>query len=141
MINSRPKPLAVYLFSNSQISVDNVVSNTSSGGVTINDLIHHNLLQECPFGGVGESGCGSYNGEHSFDTFSHKKTVLHKSMALPDPSVRFPPFTPFKKNIWKFFVKIESGEFKANFLFYMKALIVLIIASFVSLYFYKQQLK
>ena len=53
-----------------------------------------------PFGGVGESGMGSYHGKFSFDAFSHKKAVLHRSFA-GDASVRYPPYTPGKLNLLK----------------------------------------
>ncbi|MFW6295658.1 MAG: aldehyde dehydrogenase [Halothece sp.] len=79
LINSRPKPLALYLFSNNKAKQQQVLNTTSSGGVCINDTIMQVSVPELPFGGVGESGIGSYHGKASFDTFSHYKSVLKKS--------------------------------------------------------------
>lgn len=53
-----------------------------------------------PFGGVGESGMGSYHGKFSFDTFSHKKSVMYRSFAIDAP-VRYPPYTPEKQRLFK----------------------------------------
>jgi aldehyde dehydrogenase (NAD+) len=91
-INNRPKPLALYMFSDKQSHVDLVLNNTSSGGVTVNDTLMHIANGALPFGGVGDSGIGAYHGEYSFDTFSHKKAVLDRSTLL-DPPVRYAPFT------------------------------------------------
>lgn len=77
-INSKPKPLALYLFSNDQATIDFVTTNTSSGGVCINDVISHTGLKTMGFGGVGDSGMGAVNSKYTFDTFSHKKSVLKK---------------------------------------------------------------
>jgi len=126
------------LFSNTKSSIDNVLSNTSSGGVTINDLVYHNILLDCPFGGVGDSGIGQYNGQHSFDTFSHKKTILHKTMRIPDPPVRFPPYTAWKRSTWKLLMSIETGEFKRNLFFYIKSLILMFFVVLIAMYFYKK---
>ena len=56
-----------------------------------------------PFGGVGDSGTGSYHGRHSFDAFSHRKAVMTKQTDI-DPPARFPPFTPFKANFFRAFL-------------------------------------
>ena len=105
-INERPKPLALYIFSSRQRVIDNVVESTSSGGVTINDTLMHIANPHLPFGGVGDSGIGAYHGESSFETFSHQKSVLHKSFVV-DPPIRYAPFSEldFKllKGLMKFF--------------------------------------
>lgn len=90
-VQSGNKPLALYLFSKSEKIKDIVLSETSSGGVCINDTIMHIVSNELPFGGVGPSGMGSYHGKYGFDTFSHKKSVLRKATWI-DPSVRYPPY-------------------------------------------------
>lgn len=90
-VNARPKPLALYLFSNDSDFQDSILKNTSSGGVSINDTVMHMTGESMPFGGVGDSGMGGYHGEHSFDTFSHKKSVLKRTF-WPDAPLRYPPY-------------------------------------------------
>jgi len=79
IIKQFPKPLALYLFSRDKNKQEQVLNNTSSGGVCLNDTIMHVGVPQLPFGGVGESGIGSYHGKYSFDTFSHQKSVLKRS--------------------------------------------------------------
>jgi len=74
-ISSRPKPLALYIYSNSQNNIEKVLSRTSSGGVTINGFFSHYLENHLPFGGVNQSGMGSYHGVFGFRTFSHERAV------------------------------------------------------------------
>merc|ERR1719445_764773 len=71
IINSRDKPLALYLFSTSEKVQELFTKRTSSGGICINDTIMHLSVEELPFGGVGASGMGSYHGKHGFDTIMH----------------------------------------------------------------------
>lgn len=71
-INERPKPLAVYVFGTDDI-VERFTRSTSSGALCANDVVLHCSLDTLPFGGVGQSGHGSYHGQYSFDTFSHEK--------------------------------------------------------------------
>jgi len=94
-INKRDKPLALYVFSRNRANVDRVLSETSSGGACINDAITHMVAHELPFGGVGPSGMGAYHGRASFDTFTHKKSVLDKANLLDAP-IRYPPYTDGK---------------------------------------------
>lgn len=91
IVNNQPKPLALYFFSKNQEYQQQVLQKTSSGGVCINDTIMHIGVTELPFGGVGNSGIGSYHGKASFDTFSHQKSVLKKSF-LVDIKVRYAPY-------------------------------------------------
>lgn len=91
IINNQPKPLALYFFSKNKEYQQQVLQKTSSGGVCINDTIMHIGVTELPFGGVGNSGIGSYHGKASFDTFSHQKSVLKKSF-LVDIKVRYAPY-------------------------------------------------
>ena len=74
-ISERDKPLALYIYSNNQDHIDQVLSQTSSGGVTINGFFSHYLENELPFGGVNQSGMGSYHGVHGFRAFSHSRAV------------------------------------------------------------------
>lgn len=94
-VNERPKPLALYLFSDDREVEKAVLRRTSSGGACVNDTVAHLGVPELPFGGVGESGMGAYHGRSSFETFSHRKSVLHKSTRL-DPSLRYPPYDETK---------------------------------------------
>ncbi|KAJ4950289.1 hypothetical protein NE237_027121 [Protea cynaroides] len=95
IINSRSKPLAAYLFTNDKKLQEEFVRTISAGGMLINDTILHLTNPSLPFGGVGESGIGSYHGKFSFDAFSHKKAVLYRSFA-GDSSARYPPYSPKK---------------------------------------------
>ncbi|MCP2729224.1 aldehyde dehydrogenase [Limnofasciculus baicalensis] len=90
-INARPKPLALYFFSKDKQKQELVLQQTSSGGVSINDTIMQVGVTDLPFGGVGDSGIGSYHGKASFDTFSHYKSVLKKGLWF-DQSWRYPPY-------------------------------------------------
>jgi aldehyde dehydrogenase (NAD+) len=91
LINSRPKPLALYLFSNNKNLQQKILQQTSSGGVCINDTIVHVGVTALPFGGVGDSGMGQYHGKASFDTFSHYKSVLQKQFWL-NSKLLYPPY-------------------------------------------------
>ncbi|MCC5663100.1 aldehyde dehydrogenase [Nostoc sp. CHAB 5784] len=91
LINSRPKPLALYLFSQNKNLQNQVLQETSSGGVCINDTVMQVGVSSLPFGGVGDSGIGNYHGKASFDTFSHNKSVLQNSFWL-DLKWRYAPY-------------------------------------------------
>ncbi|NDJ20444.1 aldehyde dehydrogenase family protein [Nostoc sp. B(2019)] len=91
LINSRPKPLALYLFSQNKNLQKHVLQETSSGGVCINDTLMQFGVSSLPFGGVGDSGIGSYHGKGSFDIFSHDKSVLQNSFWL-DLKWRYAPY-------------------------------------------------
>ncbi len=78
-IVKRPKPLALYLFSDDEEVQDEVLNNISFGGGAINDTINHMTSHFLPFGGVGNSGMGAYHGKASFDTFTHFKSILKRS--------------------------------------------------------------
>jgi len=93
-INSRPKPLGLYVFTNNSKLAKQVLDSTSSGGACVNDVIMHCGNPNLPFGGVGTSGMGNYHGRYGFETFSHKKAVYVKSGN--DPSLRYPPYTADK---------------------------------------------
>lgn len=110
-INSRHKPLSLYVFSSSRITQQQLVQNTSSGGVTINGTLFHVAHPGLPFGGVGDSGLGSYHGRSTFDTFSHRKPVLKKAAwrwdfgLLSDPFFIYPPWNEKKIRIMRFLSK------------------------------------
>jgi aldehyde dehydrogenase (NAD+) len=74
-ISGRAKPLALYIYSNDQHNIDKILSKTSSGGVTINGFFSHYLENQLPFGGVNQSGMGSYHGVFGFRAFSHERAI------------------------------------------------------------------
>ena len=102
-VNDREKPLALYAFSSEQDTLEHIVANTSAGGVTLNHAVLHLAVPDLPFGGVGESGMGSYHGKPGFDTFSHFKAVLDKP-TRPDPALMYPPYTTTKQKIIRKFM-------------------------------------
>ena len=83
-VRARPKPLALYVFSNSVAEQRIVLDNTTSGGVTVNGVLYHAGHSSMPFGGVGESGVGAYHGRHSIECFQHRKPVLRKWRRMGD---------------------------------------------------------
>jgi aldehyde dehydrogenase (NAD+) len=92
-INGRPKPLALYLFSKCEQAQRRLLEGTSSGGVCLNDVVMQASVPELPFGGVGNSGMGTYHGEAGFQTFSHRRSVLRRPFQLDVP-LRYPPYGP-----------------------------------------------
>jgi aldehyde dehydrogenase (NAD+) len=74
-IEARDKPLALYIFSNDEANVQKILSRTSSGGVTVNGVFSHYLENQLPFGGVNQSGTGSYHGYFGFKAFSHERAI------------------------------------------------------------------
>ena len=79
-INDRDKPLALYVFSESAETRDRIAAETSSGGLGYGLPLAHLTVSDLPFGGVGESGMGSYHGRYSIETFSHRKAILDKPL-------------------------------------------------------------
>ena len=90
-VNAKPKPLALYFFSNNKQHQNQVLQETASGGACINDTIVQIAFPGLPFGGVGDSGIGRYHGKTSFETFSHQRSVLHKSFWV-DLKLRYAPY-------------------------------------------------
>ncbi len=90
-INSRPKPLALYHFTESKKNQKAITRSISFGGGCINDTVVHIASSHMPFGGVGASGMGSYHGKASFETFSHRKAILKKSTRTDVP-FRYAPY-------------------------------------------------
>ena len=74
-IEARDKPLALYIYSDNNDTIDTVLARTSSGGVTVNGVFSHYLENQLPFGGVNQSGMGSYHGYFGFKAFSHERAV------------------------------------------------------------------
>ena len=90
-INSGPKPLAMYIWSESRANCDKLIQSTSSGGVCINHVAAHFLHHNLPFGGVNNSGIGSYHGEWGMRAFSHERPVLKTQ--INTIKLFFPPYT------------------------------------------------
>jgi aldehyde dehydrogenase (NAD+) len=100
VINSHPKPLALYLFTNNKETERRIVRCIPFGGGCINDTLIHTATSNMPFGGVGESGMGGYHGKWSFDTFTHKKSIIKKSNKL-DINIRYAPYQDKLKTLKK----------------------------------------
>ena len=100
VITSRPKPLALYLFTRSKAVEHKVIGGVSYGGGCVNDTIVHLSTTRMGFGGVGESGMGCYHGAESIRTFSHSKSILKKSN-LMDLPLRYPPYKDHLKLVKK----------------------------------------
>ena len=97
-IRARPKPLALYFFSQSAEAQKKLLGSCSFGGGCINDTIMHLANSNAAFGGVGASGMGSYHGKQSFDTFSHYRTVLEKHFTADVP-IRYFPYSQKKAKL------------------------------------------
>mgnify|MGYP001008697293 CR=1 FL=1 len=91
LIRKMAAPLALYVFSASAVLAETLITRIPSGGACINDAINHLLLEELPFGGIGESGMGAYHGRAGFDTFTHWRSVLARG-TRPDPGQAYPPY-------------------------------------------------
>jgi aldehyde dehydrogenase (NAD+) len=92
-VKQRPKPLALYVFSDSREEQNKILSTISFGGGSVNDAMMHIVNPNLPFGGVGDSGMGNYHGIAGFRAFSHEKSVLHKSNYF-EPTLKYSPHTP-----------------------------------------------
>ena len=103
-INSHDKPLALYLFSNDSYHANKILDLCSFGDACINDTVSHFATNTLPFGGVGASGIGYYHGKFTFETFSHRRSVLHKSTRIDLP-FRYYPLTDDKMKWIKRFLK------------------------------------
>ena len=91
IISKNPNPLALYVFSNDKKFTETIVNRYPFGGGAINDTIVHLANSRLPFGGVGNSGIGSYHGKSSFELFSHKKSIVKRS-TWPDNNLRYAPY-------------------------------------------------
>jgi len=97
-VKNRPKPLACYIYSKNDKTVKKLLKELSFGGGSVNDSVMHLSNSNLPFGGVGFSGIGSYHAKAGFDTFSHYKSILHKSFWF-EPNLKYAPYSA-KKMKW-----------------------------------------
>ena len=97
-VNSRPKPLAAYLFTSSRQVRERVIREVSAGGMLVNHLGFQVTTAKLPFGGVGASGMGAYHGRFGFEEFSHRKTVMTKPTRPDVSAMIYPPYT---EKAWK----------------------------------------
>lgn len=103
-INSKPRPLALYLFTNSSEIEEKIIKRCSYGGGCINDTLVHITNNKMGFGGIGESGIGQYHGEKSFEAFTHPKAIMKKFNWLDLP-MRYHPYNEKKSKLVRFFIK------------------------------------
>lgn len=97
-VNSRPKPLAAYLFTKSKNVRERVIKEVTAGGMLVNHLLFQFSTTKLPFGGVGPSGMGAYHGRFGFEEFSHRKSVLTKPTRPDLTTMIYPPYT---EKAWK----------------------------------------
>lgn len=104
IIRKNRYPLALYLFTNDKNLQDHIIEKIEFGGGCINNGLLHLINIKLPFGGVGNSGMGSYHGKYSFEVFSHKKSILksHNNIDIP---LRYPPYNKKKLTLAKKFMK------------------------------------
>ncbi|WP_292826695.1 aldehyde dehydrogenase family protein [Microbacterium sp.] len=98
-INSRPKPLAAYLFTKSKRVRERVIKEVTAGGMVVNHLLFHFSTAKLPFGGVGPSGIGAYHGRFGFEEFSHRKSVMTKPTRPDVTSMMYPPYSERAKKL------------------------------------------
>ncbi|EKF37873.1 aldehyde dehydrogenase family, putative [Trypanosoma cruzi marinkellei] len=111
----REKPLALYIFADDKSFVSKVIKNSFSGAVLVNDVVLHVAPSSLPFGGVGHSGMGAYRGKFSFETFSHKKSVMRRKMGLEFLNApRYPPYTLDKFRVFRHAVELSVGDASLN---------------------------
>ena len=103
-IKEREKPLSLYVYSKNKKKIKKILHEISFGGGAINESIVQISNPNLPFGGVGASGIGAYNSKAGFDTFTHYKSILHKTSWL-EPNIKYTPFTKFKMRILKFILE------------------------------------
>ena len=106
IINSKPKALGLYVFSNSNSDQNKILKETSSGGVCINDCAVHFLHHNLPFGGVNNSGIGKSHGYYGFIAFSNEKPVMKQKSGWTPIQLFYPPYTSRSKKIMDWFLKL-----------------------------------
>ncbi len=102
-VRNRPQPLALYIFTNNKQTEKRFLQTVQFGGGCVNDTIMHLASSEMAFGGIGNSGMGSYHGKKSFETFSHEKSIVKKPNWIDLP-IRYQPYTSFKQWLVRLFL-------------------------------------
>lgn len=103
-INSMPSPLALYIFTKDAKVSKKVMNEARFGGGCINDVVIHLATSNMGFGGVGESGMGTYHGKRGFETFSHIKSIVDKKRIVDLP-MRYQPYTKWNEKLLRFFLR------------------------------------
>jgi aldehyde dehydrogenase (NAD+) len=106
MVNSKPKPLALYIFSRKKGIQNRVLKEISAGGVCINDCGIHFLNHKLPFGGVNHSGIGKSHGQYGFLAFSNEKPVLKQRSGITSVKAFYPPYTATSRRLMDWFLKL-----------------------------------
>ena len=104
VLEEKEKPMALYLFTGRKKEKEKILSALSFGGGCVNDTLMHLATPYMGFGGVGKSGMGSYHGRDGFETFSHRKSILHRGV-FPDLSVRYPVYSEKKEEFIQKFLE------------------------------------
>lgn len=103
-IQSRPRPLALYYFDHKGKRIKDILARTHAGGVCINDILLQVSQENLPFGGIGNSGMGTYHGKEGFDTFTHYKPVFHQSRFSMVPLLTRPPYPKWVRSLVRFLI-------------------------------------
>lgn len=104
VLKALPNPLAFYVFTSDDVTAERLIQSIPFGGGCVNDCLVHLGNMAIPFGGVGESGMGGYHGVHSFETFSHKKSIIKNGTKM-DVSVRYPAWNEKKLSLFRKLMK------------------------------------
>ena len=105
LVNSKEKPLALYIFSGKQKNIDAILQNTSSGGTCVNETMLHYSHPNLPFGGVNNSGFGSMHGYFGFKNFSHERAMLRQHLGKGGVENMYPPYKGFVPKMIRFAAK------------------------------------
>lgn len=135
IINAGEKPLAIYCFSKNKKVQNLFLNHTSSGGVLVNDTVMHCMCTTLPFGGVGNSGLGAYRGKYTFDTFSHMKGSMVKSINSIGELVNMPRYMPYSNQKIDFIARVlkpwppipGTKYLPALFMFVLGAIVAFVI--------------
>ncbi|KAF9987754.1 Aldehyde dehydrogenase [Mortierella antarctica] len=113
-VNAGDQPLALYVFSNNRKTSDFILDHTRSGGAVVNDVLVQFGVSTLPFGGTGPSGIGNYHGQRSFDTFSHERGTIIKSLGMERVNnIRYPPYSE-KKIGWIQWILFDKLKYSPN---------------------------
>ena len=104
-VRAKPAPLALYIFSRDEPSIEKVLRNTRAGDTVINDVLVHFANPRLPFGGVGPSGQGKLHGRYGFEACSHQRTVMRQGPISPSAWIS-PPYTPRVQRLIRWFLKL-----------------------------------